>query len=128
VLPLETLGGQLSNIRGITTRSQSGGVSDGTWREVNTVRIVDTVLPGIRVALRVRLLPRQEHRQDARRDPHADGDRAGELSPTGIIDSYSDVSVAAEESDPTVCRDSFRFTVRTGSTSLSSAPTSRSER
>jgi phage tail sheath gpL-like len=114
VLPLETLGGQLSIIRGITTRSQSGGVSDGTWREVNTVRIVDTVLPGIRDALRA----------DFSRVKNTAQTRGAIRTRTvielenylrrEIIDSYSDVSVAAEESDPTVCRVSFRFTVAPG--------------
>ena len=114
VLPLETVGGQLCVIRGITTRSQTGGVADSTWREVNTVRIVDTVIPGIRDALRAdfsRVKNTAQTRGAIRTRVVIELEN---YLKNEVIDSYSDVTAAASESDPTVCEVSFCFTVAHG--------------
>ena len=52
VTPLEAAGGQVSVVRGVTTRTKSGEVADATWRELTTIRIVDDVIPAVRSALR----------------------------------------------------------------------------
>ena len=55
VTPIETVGGVSSPVRGITTKTSSGGAADTTWRELTTILIVDEVIPTIRSALRARL-------------------------------------------------------------------------
>ena len=114
VLPLETVGGQVCVIRGITTRSQSGGVADSTWREVNTVRIVDTVIPGIRDALRTDFARAKNTAQTRGAIRTRVVIELENYLRKEIIDGYSDISVAASESDPTVCEVSFCFTVAHG--------------
>lgn len=52
VTPLEGNAGIASPVRGVTTRTTTGGASDSTWRELSTVLIVDNVIPQIRSALR----------------------------------------------------------------------------
>ena len=54
VTPIETVGGVSSPVRGITTKTSSGGAADTTWRELTTILIVDEVIPTIRSALRTR--------------------------------------------------------------------------
>ena len=54
VTPIETVGGVSSPVRGITTKTSSGGAVDTTWRELTTILIVDEVIPTIRSALRTR--------------------------------------------------------------------------
>ena len=48
VTPLECVSGEVSIVRGITTRTTTGGAADKTWRELTTVRIVDDVIPALR--------------------------------------------------------------------------------
>ena len=48
VTPIETVGGVSSPVRGITTKTSSGGAADTTWRELTTILIVDEVIPTIR--------------------------------------------------------------------------------
>ena len=114
VLPLETVGGELTVIRGITTRSATGGVADSTWREVNTVRIVDTVLPGIRDALRTGFARVKNTAQTRGAIRTRTVIELENYKRQEIIDDYSDVTAAADESDPSVCAVSFRFTVAHG--------------
>ena len=114
VLPLETVGGQICMIRGITTRSQSGGVDDSTWREVNTVRIVDTVIPGIRDALRAAFSRAKNTAQTRGAIRTRTVIELESYLKNEIIDGYSDVSAAASEADPSVCEVSFSFTVAHG--------------
>lgn len=52
VTPLECSGGVVSPVRGITTRSVSGGVPDSAWRELTSILIVDDIIPSVRNALR----------------------------------------------------------------------------
>mgnify|MGYP000554277700 FL=1 len=40
VTPLESVGGVISPVRGITTRTTTGGAADSTWRELTTILIV----------------------------------------------------------------------------------------
>ena len=52
VTPLESTAGTVSPVRGITTRTTTGGAADTTWRELTTILIVDDVIPAVRQALR----------------------------------------------------------------------------
>lgn len=54
VTALESLAGQISVVRGVTTRTTTGGAADITWRELTTILVVDEVIPGIRQALRAK--------------------------------------------------------------------------
>ena len=54
VTPLEAVGGVVSPVRGITTRTSTSGADDSTWRELTTILIVDDVIPSIRQSLRSR--------------------------------------------------------------------------
>ena len=44
VTPLEDVGGVVSPVRGITTRTKTGSAADSTWRELITVLIADDCL------------------------------------------------------------------------------------
>jgi len=114
VLPLETLGGQISVIRGVTTRTLTGGAADTTWREVNTVLIVDTVLPGIRDSLRAAFarVKNNARTRDAIRTRVII--ELEEYLRREIIEGYENVIAAADTADPTVCAVSFHFTVAHG--------------
>lgn len=110
----ETVGGVTEVIRGITTRSKTGGVPDATWRELTTILIVDEVIPGLRNALRSRFT-RCKNNSTTRAAIRAQV--VMELESRirrEIIDSYDNLSVTAAEDDPTVCLVEFDFVVTHG--------------
>ena len=114
VTPLEYTLGQVSVVRGVTTRTKSGDASDSTWRELTTIRIVDDVIPTVRNALRSRF----------RRAKNTEQSRGAIRSQVimelenklarEIITGYSGVNVRADEEEPTVCLVEFSFTVAHG--------------
>ncbi len=114
VTPLESAGGQVSVVRGVTTRTKSGQVSDSTWRELTTIRIVDDVVPTVRSALRARF----------RRAKNTEQSRGAIRSQVvlelenklarEIITGYDGVNVRADTENPTVCLVDFSFTVAHG--------------
>lgn len=114
VTPLESAAGVISPVRGITTRTTTGGVSDATWRELTTTLIVDDVIPAIRTALRSRFV---RTKNTVRNRGAVRSQVIVELEKklaAEIIDGYGDVAVTADDDDPTVCRVSFQFAVAHG--------------
>ena len=114
VTPLESVAGVISPVRGITTRTTTGGVADTTWRELTTILIVDDVIPAIRASLRSRFT---RAKNTARSRGAIRSQVIVELEKkmaAEIIDSYGEVSVTALEEDPTVCLVEFSFAVAHG--------------
>ena len=114
VTPLESVGGVVSPVRGITTRTTTGGAADSTWRELTTILIVDDIIPSIRTALRSRF---SRAKNTARGRSAIRSQVIVELEKkvaAEIIDSYGEVTVNALEEDPTVCLVEFDFTVAHG--------------
>lgn len=111
---LESLGGVLSPIRGITTRTKTGEVSDATWRELSTILIVDDVIPALRESLRAKFLRSKNtarNRGAIRSQVIVELERKVEAE---IIEGYGEVAVRASGDDPTVCEVEFPFAVAHG--------------
>ena len=114
VTPLEQVAGVISPVRGITTRTTTGGVADTTWRELTTILIVDDLIPTIRAALRSRFT---RTKNTARTRSAIRSQVIVELEKklaAEIIDSYGEVTVTALEEDPTVCMVELSFGVAHG--------------
>ena len=114
VTPLEAVGGVVSPVRGITTRTKSGGEVDSAWRELTTILIVDDVIPSIRSSLRSRFTRTKNTAQTrgAIRS-HVIVELENKLA-AQIIDGYGDVTVSVDSDDPTVCIVEFSFAVAHG--------------
>ena len=114
VTPLEAVGGVVSPVRGITTRTLTGGAKDATWRELTTTLIVDDVIPTIRQSLRNRF----SHTKNTVQTRGAIRSQViVELESklrAEIIESYGDVLVSVYEEDPAVCLVEFSFAVTHG--------------
>ena len=111
VTPLEALGGEVSIVRAVTTRTETEGVPDATWREVTSIRIADEVISTVRNALRTRFL---RSKNNARTRSAIRSQVILELEnfyALEHIDGYGEVRVTALESDPTVCLVEFDFAV-----------------
>ena len=114
VTPLESVAGTISAVRGITTRTTTGGESDTTWRELTTILIVDDVIPAVRSALRSRFSRTKntaQSRSAIRSQVIVELEK--KLS-AQIIESYGEVTVTASADDPTVCLVEFSFGVAHG--------------
>ena len=101
-------------MRGITTRTTTGGESDTTWRELTTILIVDDVIPAVRSALRSRFSRTKntaQSRSAIRSQVIVELEK--KLS-AQIIESYGEVTVTASADDPTVCLVEFSFGVAHG--------------
>ena len=114
VTALESVNGMVSVVRGITTRTKTGGVNDTSWRELTTILVVDEVIPGIRAALRKkfhRAKNTAQSRNAIRSQVILELERRVDRE---IITGYEDVAVSALKDDPTVCLVEFAFTVAYG--------------
>ena len=114
VTPLESSAGAVRAVRGITTRTTTGGAADMTWRELTTILIVDNVIPQIRDALR-RKFSRTKNTAQTRSAIRSqvivelENKRGAQ-----IIDSFGEVQVRASAEDASVCEVEFTFTVAHG--------------
>lgn len=114
VTPLEMSQGEVSVVRGITTRTTTDGVADATWRELTTVLIVDDVIPTVRNALRSRFMRKKNTLQTRGAIRSQVIMELENKLMAEIIDSYGDVTVSVDSSDPTVCLVEFSFGVTHG--------------
>lgn len=114
VTPLETLAGACYVVRGVTTRTKTGGAVDATWRELTTILVVDEVIPGIRNALRAKFSRAKNTVQSRGAIRSLVVMELEKRVSRELIDSYEDVTVSALDSDPTVCLVEFAFTVAHG--------------
>lgn len=114
VTPLECVAGTVSPVRGITTRTTTGGAADTTWRELTTILIVDDVIPAVRQSLRSKF---SRTKNTAQTRSAIRSQTVVELErklAAEIIDGYGEVTVSASEEDPTVCLVEFTFAVAHG--------------
>lgn len=114
VLPVETAGGAVSVLRGVTTYTTTDGVPDAVWRELNTVLIINEIIPGIRDTLKANF---SRVKNNARTRGAIRTRVVIELEnyvAREIIDGYDSVTAEQSEDDGTVCVVSFGFTVAHG--------------
>ena len=114
VTPLEAVAGQVSVVRGVTTRTKTGEVQDSTWRELTTIRVVDDVIPAVRSALRAKFA-RAKNTEQSRGAIRSQVivELENKLAKE-IITGYENVTVEADSENPTVCLVEFSFTVAHG--------------
>ena len=114
VLPVETSGGAVCILRGVTTRTATGDAQDAVWRELNTILIINEIIPGIRDTLRANF---SRVKNNARTRGAIRTRVVIELEnyvAREIIDGYDSVTAEQSEDDGTVCVVTFGFTVAHG--------------
>jgi phage tail sheath gpL-like len=114
VTPVENVGGNISVIRGVTTRTTTAGVPDPTWRELTTILIIDDVIPAIKNSLQSRFARAKNTAQTRGAIRTQVIIELENKLAREIIDGYDNVTVKASETDPTTCEVSFDFTVAHG--------------
>ena len=107
VTPLESVAGVVSPVRGITTRTTTGGAADTTWRELTTILAV-------RQALRSKFTRAKNTAQSRSAIRSQVIVELEKKVAEEIIDSYGEVTVSPSEDDPAVCLVEFSFAVAHG--------------
>lgn len=114
VTPLETVGGKVYSIRTVSTRTATDGVADRSFLDLQTVRIVDRVLDGVRAALG-RMLGAA---RNSSRSRLAVATQAGivlsQMKQEELLADYDDPVVEADSDDPSGCTVLLAFTVARG--------------
>ena len=114
ITAVESVYGTPSVVRGVTTRTKTGGAADTTFRELTTMLIIDDVVPAVRTALR-RKFPRVKNTAQTRGAIRTQVIiELEEKLKNEIIDAYGAVSATADDTDPTICNVGFEFTVAHG--------------
>lgn len=111
VTALECIGGRVSVIRGLTTRTKSGEVSDRTFRELTTMLIVDDVIPSIRTALRAKFTRAKNNAVTRNAIRNQVVVELENRIAREIVESYDNLTVTASTTDPTTCVVEFEFSV-----------------
>ena len=111
VTPMEASGTQVSPVRVVTTKTTEGGEPMTLWRELEVVRIVDDVIPGVRELLKNRFARKKNNASTRGAIRSAVAMALEDRVKREIIEGYSDISAEANAEDPTVCNVSFSFTV-----------------
>ena len=114
VTPLECVGGTVSPVRGITTRTKTGSAADATWRELTTVLVADDVIPAGRAALRSKYARAKDTAQGRGAIRAQTIVELEKKKSAQIIEDYGEVTVTASADDPTVCLVEFGFAVAHG--------------
>lgn len=114
VTPLESLAGACYVVRAVTTRTQTGGAADATWRELTAILVTDEVIPGVRSALRAKFSRAKNTVQTRGAIRSQTVMELEKRVSSEMIEGYEDVTVTASEDDPTVCLVEFAFTVAHG--------------
>ena len=114
VTPVESAGGVMEIVRGVSTRTKTAGVSDSTWREINTVLVADDVMLAVREGVKslfYRAKNNLQTRQAIRTQVIVELE---DKLTQQIIDGYENVTVSVNADDPTACDVAFAFTVTHG--------------
>lgn len=114
VTPVECVGGAVSAVRGVTTRTETAGAADATWRELSTIRIVDAVIPSIRNSLRAKFARTKNTAQQRGAIRSQVILELEDKKTREIITDYGSVGVSVSPSNPTVCQVEFSFAVAHG--------------
>lgn len=114
VTPLETVGGKVYSIRTVTTRTATDGVADRSFLDLQTVRIIDRVLDGVRTSLS-RMIGAA---RNSSRSRMAIGTQAGivlaQMRQEELLSDYDSPVIEANADDPAACDVLLAFTVARG--------------
>ncbi len=114
VTPVESVGGAVSVVRGVTTRTATDAGGDATWRDLCSIRVADDVISGLRDALHGKFR-RSKNTERSRGAIRAQVvlELENKLAKE-IIAGYENVTVEADPEDSVRCLVEFSFAAAHG--------------
>lgn len=107
----ETVAGKIEIIRAVSTRTQTDGVDDLTFHDINTVMIIDDVVISIRNVLENMLATAKNNESTRAAISTQASIELENKKSEGLIEEYSQPDVYQDETDPSICIVELSFTV-----------------
>ncbi len=114
VTTLESRGGVVSVVRAVTTKTSENGEPSATLRELNTMLVVDEIIPALKKGLRLHFFRRKNNATTRSAILHQMVLWLEEYVREELIESYWDLNVTADVHDASICVVEFGFTVVQG--------------
>ncbi|CDB24501.1 uncharacterized protein BN706_00663 [Clostridium sp. CAG:557] len=114
IIPFELVAGRVEIIRAVTSKTTTDGVSDKTFKEVNTILIIDEVIKSIREMLSKNISIAKNNITTRNAISSQVTVKLQEFLDANIIDAYATPNVYQSSDDPTVCIVEIDFTVAQG--------------
>lgn len=114
IIPFETIAGRVEIIRAVTSKTTSDGVFDRTFRDVNTVLIIDEVIKAVRETLSKNISVAKNNITTRSAISSQVTIKLQEFLEAAIIDSYAVPNVYQSAENPSVCIVELDFTVAMG--------------
>ncbi len=114
ITPFEVIVNLAEPIRVVTSRTKTDNVNDTTFRDINTILVIDEVIPGIRTMLKKYLLGAKNNSVTRASIATQTTLKLQEYLDTEIIESYEQPVISQSKTDPTVCVVGISFVVAHG--------------
>lgn len=114
VIPFEVIGGHVEIIRAVTSKTTTDGAVDTTFKEVNTILIIDEVIKSIRETLSNNISSAKNNVTTRNAISSQVTITLQEFLDANIIDAYATPNVYQSNDDSTVCVVEVDFTVAQG--------------
>lgn len=114
ITPFETISGQTEVIRAVSSRTTTDNVSDTTFKDINTVLVIDYVISGIRATL-TNLLDGAKNNSSTRSAISTQVTiELEKYKSQDIINDYDQPKVMQDQDDQSVCIVEIKFEVSRG--------------
>lgn len=114
ITPFEVIAGRAEIIRAVTSRTNTNGVADKTFKEINTILIIDKVIESVRTMLSDNVIYSMNNVATRGAISSQVTIKLQELLDAEIIDSYAMPNVYQADYDDSVCIVELDFTVVQG--------------
>lgn len=114
IIPFEVIGGHVEIIRSVTSKTTTDGAVDTTFKEVNTILIIDEVIKSIRETLSNNISSAKNNVTTRNSISSQVTITLQEFLDANIIDAYATPNVYQSNDDSTVCVVEVDFTVAQG--------------
>ncbi len=114
VTPIEMRQSKVTVVRGVTTRTTVNGAADASYRDINTVMVINHVLPRIAAMLSRDFKGKRNSAFTKSAICDAVRSELAKMLREELIADYGGVTANESEDDPTVCEVSFTFSAAKG--------------
>ena len=114
IIPFEVVAGQVEVIRAVTSKTKTDGLLDSTFKELNTILIIDEVIKAIREMLLKNISSSKNNTTTRNAISSQVTIKLQEFLDANIIDSYSVPNVYQSSDDSSICIVEIDFTVAQG--------------
>lgn len=114
IIPFEVVAGRVEIIRAVTSKTTTDGVSDKTFKEVNTILIIDEVIKSIREMLSKNISVAKNNVTTRSAISSQVTVKLQEFLDANIIDTYDVPNVYQSANDSSICIVEIDFTVAQG--------------